>query len=139
MSPPGERDPEDCQPLQVLLRYAIFSVLLHEWVLTYLRPSRLCKLCKTLSLVSLAFRLIPLVCLSSLLVAGSYCSLCGRLFLISLRSCLHLLSSALLRATTPCGFVDRTIYNSCITVNRIALPAQRVEEGRLFLKYYASE
>ena len=40
-------------------------------------------------------------------------------------------SSALLRPNTPCGSVNRTIYNSRITINGIAgpLPPRRVEVG----------
>ena len=48
-----------------------------------------------------------------------------------LSSTLHLLLSTLLSPTPPCGLVDRTTYNGCITVNGIVepVPAQRVEVG----------
>ena len=79
---------------EICLRYTIFSVLL------YGTGADLSLRSQVAQEVLLASRLVVLVCLSSLLcvrVVGSYCSLCARLFLISLRS-YRLFSFVLIRS-----------------------------------------
>ena len=64
MGSPGERDPEDCQPasgfhkVRFINRFAFM-----EWVLTGLRPRRLCRT----FVLGIAHLAVPLVCLSLLL------------------------------------------------------------------------
>jgi len=138
MGSPGERDPAECQPASGLHKVCITLCSLYmERVLIYLRPHRLCWTF-ALGIARLSPRPTSLFFVVALRMGGIllFPYLWSPVFRTSLVFSLHLVSSrhlpsALLRPHTTGGSVDRTIYNSRITVNAIAgpLPVQRVEVG----------